>query len=165
MYKNIQGAVFDGDSKYTLPCDTRINASVVFGSNEYPIHPIDMVNTLNIDDSGNVFCTGTFTYADPSIGAGTSHLLLCPLFRSSYNVHVAPDFILGDAFMRNVYTSFDFGNWIQGGTHDPFIQILSVTDVKKANAEFETLLKARIQSMQQNCGADDSSALCGQNLV
>ena len=67
--------------------------------------------------------------------------------------------------MRNVYTSFDFGNWIQGGTHDPSIQILSVTDVEKANAEFETLLKARIQSMQQNCGADDSSALCGQNLV
>ena len=37
------------------------------------------------------------------------------------------DAILGDAFMRNVYALFDFGNWTREGGAAPFVQLLSVS--------------------------------------
>ena len=37
------------------------------------------------------------------------------------------DAILGDAFMRNVYALFDFGNWTREGDATPFVQLLSVS--------------------------------------
>lgn len=39
----------------------------------------------------------------------------------------ATDFILGDAFLRNVYALFDYGNWTTSGDDKAFIQILSVS--------------------------------------
>lgn len=36
--------------------------------------------------------------------------------------------LLGDGFLRNVYSLFDFGNWTAVGTTNPFMQILSVSD-------------------------------------
>lgn len=37
------------------------------------------------------------------------------------------DFILGDAFLKNVYSVYDFGNWTEVGTGEPYMQILSVS--------------------------------------
>lgn len=42
------------------------------------------------------------------------------------------DFILGDAFMRNVYSLYDFGNWTavpapSGADDPPFMQLLAVS--------------------------------------
>ena len=34
--------------------------------------------------------------------------------------------VLGDTFMRNVYSLFDFGNFAKVGDSNPFIQLLSV---------------------------------------
>ena len=31
MYKNVPGAVFDGVSGYQIPCDTKVNISMIFG--------------------------------------------------------------------------------------------------------------------------------------
>ena len=38
------------------------------------------------------------------------------------------DFILGDSFMRNVYTLLNFGNWTNNSTDLPYAQLLSVRD-------------------------------------
>lgn len=37
------------------------------------------------------------------------------------------DFWLGDSFLRNVYSKYDFGDWVPGETGTPFIQLLSVS--------------------------------------
>ena len=37
------------------------------------------------------------------------------------------DIILGDAFLRNVYALFSYGNWTAQGTELPYVQLLSVS--------------------------------------
>lgn len=65
MYSSVPGAVFDESSSYTLPCDTQLNISMVFGRYVYPIHPIDVVTTGDVNSTtGHVVCNGAFTYTD-----------------------------------------------------------------------------------------------------
>ncbi len=42
------------------------------------------------------------------------------------NILFSEDLLLGDTFLRNVYSLFDFGSFITGNTNTPFIQLLSV---------------------------------------
>ncbi|EEB87452.1 hypothetical protein MPER_15191, partial [Moniliophthora perniciosa FA553] len=52
------------------------------------------------------------------------------------------DMIMGMNFLRNTYTLMDFGNWVEGAStdrNDPYIQLLSVTDVNQAHADFVSL--------------------------
>ncbi|THH26649.1 hypothetical protein EUX98_g7539 [Antrodiella citrinella] len=124
MYADIPGAQFDGQSSYIVPCDVRVNVTLVFGNLTYPIHPIDLTSPNSIADDGTFLCQGTFSYNFPGTGL---------------------DFILGDAFLRNVYSLYDFGDWASVGTTPPFMQILSTTDIDQANAQFDALNQARIQ--------------------
>ncbi|KAH9948706.1 aspartic peptidase domain-containing protein [Amylocystis lapponica] len=101
MYKNVPGANFSKDlQSYILPCDTRLNISMVFGENTYPINPMDATYVLY--ENNITTCVGAFSYTTGKL-----------------------DFILGDTFMRNVYSLFDFGHWTEGGKGLPFMQILS----------------------------------------
>lgn len=68
------------------------------------------------------------------------------------------DFILGDSFLRNVYTLYDFGSWAKVGDTPPFMQILSVTDLNQACAEFASLNQARIQQVLALYGSSSSSS-------
>ncbi|CAL1702627.1 unnamed protein product [Somion occarium] len=138
MYKNLPNASFDDESGfYIVPCDSKVNVSMVFGENEFPMHPIDLILPAAIDDDGSVVCVGVFTYAPDNAGV---------------------DFILGDAFLRNVYSLFDFGNWAKVGDGFPFMQILSVTDIEKAWAEFDTLNKARLDAFVASHSSSSSSS-------
>jgi predicted proteasome-type protease len=37
------------------------------------------------------------------------------------------DFILGDAFLRNVYILYNYGNWTSANNEAPYVQLLSVS--------------------------------------
>ncbi|TCD63158.1 hypothetical protein EIP91_005886 [Steccherinum ochraceum] len=125
MYAAIPGAQFDGAGNYYVPCDARINVTMIFGSDSYPMHPIDVTTPASISDDGQVLCQGAFSYAPDNAGV---------------------DFILGDSFLRNVYALYDFGSWAKVGDTAPFMQILSVTDLDQAYTEFDVLNQARIQA-------------------
>jgi hypothetical protein len=60
------------------------------------------------------------------------------------------DFILGDAFLRNVYSLYDFGDFIQGYSGlpqgDPYIKLLPLTDATAASAEFKTARAASLSA-------------------
>ncbi|KAH9947685.1 aspartic peptidase domain-containing protein [Amylocystis lapponica] len=128
MYANIPGANFSDDlQSYYLPCDSKINISMLIGGNEYPMNPIDAI-TVSTDVDNNTVCYGTFSNTPEDAGV---------------------DFILGDAFMRNVYTLLDFGSWVFSGKGDPFIQILSVTDANTAWADFDDANKHRLADSQE----------------
>lgn len=92
---------------------------------EYPVHPIDTV-TATLDDNNQVMCFSGFPASD---GTSTSE-----------------DLLLGDSFLRNVYSLYNFGQFV-GETDAPFIQLLSVTDAGSASAEFNTLSSQRNQSL------------------
>lgn len=59
--------------------------------------------------------------------------------------------------MRNTYTLIDFGNFVEASSKDrnpPFVQLLSVTDVNQAHADF---VQARLNG--QDTTGDPSQAL------
>lgn len=43
-----------------------------------------------------------------------------------YPLPLCPVALLGDMFLRNVYSLYDFGNWTEAGDAGPFMQLLSV---------------------------------------
>ncbi|PCH42247.1 acid protease [Wolfiporia cocos MD-104 SS10] len=128
MYKNISGAKFSEDLQtYTLPCSTKLNISMVFGSSVYPMNPID-ATTLTVNDDGTFYCQGTFSYSPATAGV---------------------DLILGDAFMRNVYSLMSYGsNFTGNGDEPPYMQIRSITDAEKAWEEFDALNLQRIMEQE-----------------
>ncbi|KDQ56687.1 hypothetical protein JAAARDRAFT_36180 [Jaapia argillacea MUCL 33604] len=126
IYGSIKGAKLT-DNGWQVPCSTKLNISFVFGGVTYPIHPLDATYVGGIDDSGAPVCFGAFGPEDQPAG-------------SVFEV------ALGDSFLRNVYSVFDFGKWATPADSDPFIQLLSTTDPTKAWAEFDQLNNARLKA-------------------
>ncbi|KAH9933196.1 aspartic peptidase A1 [Epithele typhae] len=125
IYGRVQGAEYNTVSEvWTIPCDQYLTLTFKFGGVEYPIHPLDisssdfnMVNSL-----GDTVCLGAFQ----------------PI-TSAFSLLGEYDMILGMAFMRNVYALLDYGNFIDHSDvdqGDPFIQLLSLTDVASAKQDF-----------------------------
>ncbi|TCD63153.1 hypothetical protein EIP91_005881 [Steccherinum ochraceum] len=107
-----------------------MNVSVIFGGKNFPLHPIDLTVIASTTPAEPIVCINTITYQP----------------EDTANV----DFTLGDTFMRNVYTLYDFGSWSKAASPPgkkkgaPFMQLLSVTDADQAWAEFDALNAARI---------------------
>ncbi|TDL20329.1 acid protease [Rickenella mellea] len=129
IYGNVPGAQFSTSlSAYTVPCDTAIDLSFVFGGISYPIHPIDAVVGVVDPTQGGIVCFSGFVTAG-NLGLDSS-----------------ADVLLGVSFLRNVYALFDFGN-VVSGTDAPFIQLLATTDTSTAAAEFQSLSAQRNASL------------------
>ncbi|KAH8110313.1 aspartic peptidase domain-containing protein [Phellopilus nigrolimitatus] len=105
IYGSVPGAQrFISEGIYSVPCDAKINVSFVFDGQEFAVHPIDTVQATT-DDSGKVVCYSGFPFLD-----GTSR---------------SEDFLLGDSFLRNVYSLFSYGSFLSGSA-SPYIQLLNV---------------------------------------
>lgn len=62
IYGRVPGAVFDQKSQYwTVPCDSLINLSFMFGGVEIPVHPLDTVMSefKYKDANGKSACVGS----------------------------------------------------------------------------------------------------------
>ncbi|CDO77858.1 hypothetical protein BN946_scf184668.g2 [Trametes cinnabarina] len=101
-----------------VPCDTKLNISWSINGILYPMHPIDAI-TVNVDEDGSLNCLS-------SMFGGTT---------------ADQDWLLGDAFLRNVYILYGYGD-TEGGlaAQQPYTQLLSRTDPDKAWLEFDSLL-------------------------
>ncbi|KAI0072626.1 acid protease [Panus rudis PR-1116 ss-1] len=139
MFGHLPGAQKGPDGIYSLPCDSKVNITVVFGENEFPIHPVDLLVPVNVTDEGEFICQGRATTltVTPEQAGGT--------------------FLLGDVFQRNIYALYDFGSWATVGDTPPFMQFLSLTDRDQAWAEFDNLTKARNEQFLQAATSDDDS--------
>jgi hypothetical protein len=127
MFGSINGAQVDDSGTYTVPCDSKVDITFVIGGQEFPINPIDAVFAAVDPTSNEIVCTGAWSYGDSN---------------STGN-----DIALGDPFLRNVYSLFDFGNYTNVGDTAPFIQLLSLTKAAEADAEFEKLNQARLAEL------------------
>ena len=83
LHDNIPGASPKDDNSYIVPCDSQANVQLVFSGNSYSISPQDYIGR---PESGNL-CASTI------VGQET--------FGDT-------DWLVGDAFLKNVYTVFDY---------------------------------------------------------
>ncbi|EJU05291.1 acid protease [Dacryopinax primogenitus] len=130
IYGGVSGAkqqtLSDGGVWWTLPCTTEVNAAFVFAGKTYPIHPLDLNFQGNIvfSDLPQGTCVGAFQ-------AITND--------AAQALDGQADMILGMAFLRNVYSLFNYGDWIDSNMdqqYEPYVQLLSITDPTTAANEF-----------------------------
>ncbi|KAI1785864.1 acid protease [Ganoderma leucocontextum] len=128
IYGSVSGAVYDDISQlWLVPCDRSPNLTFVFGGQQFPVHPLDLTYpvpvTLPINDwdTDITACVNTFQYLTPD-----------PTSADGF------DIILADAFLYNVYASFDYGDWNPTNNTDgtPFVQMISTTDSATMWADF-----------------------------
>ncbi|KAE9385667.1 acid protease [Gymnopus androsaceus JB14] len=126
FYGRIPGATWDeDDTLWIVPCDYELNVTFIFGGIEYPIHPLDLTQFAGVDTStGDDICVGWFQPLAENIATN-------PSFGSF-------DAILGMAFLRNVYLSVNYGDFVEGSDTkaDPFIQLLSTLNRTDAHLDF-----------------------------
>ncbi|KAH9921579.1 aspartic peptidase domain-containing protein [Amylocystis lapponica] len=127
----------NGGDAPNAPCGLQANISFVIGGVEMPIDPIDVVTPYNYMH-GQVTCTGAFN----SIGNSTPGM-----------------FLLGDTFMRNVYTLHNFNNWTKAGDPLPYTQLLPVTNADNAYATFSDRNQERLSAFKaSNTNSSDSNS-------
>ncbi|PIL33898.1 hypothetical protein GSI_03604 [Ganoderma sinense ZZ0214-1] len=143
IYSKISGAVLyntsvDGLNGWIVPCDfSPVNLSFILGGMEYPVHPLDlfMPFPVPIIDNGTeknvTVCAATYRATPPDLAQLNAF-----------------DLILGDAFLRSVYASFDYNDYTPtnntGGS--PFVQMLSTVDVRSTKAQLDAYVSAlRVQ--------------------
>ncbi|KAL1762707.1 aspartic peptidase domain-containing protein [Schizophyllum commune] len=87
IYENIDGASAgsgDYEGYYTFPCDTEVNTALTFGGQDWSISPDDFI----AGQISRTECLGAFFDLD----TGSS----------------APSWIVGDSFLKNVYSVFRY---------------------------------------------------------
>ncbi|KAL0957926.1 hypothetical protein HGRIS_000107 [Hohenbuehelia grisea] len=139
IYSSIPGALKYTDpdpanSLWIVPCRAAARVAFDIGGQEVPIHPLDLTMVTNYTIGGRfvTFCTNRYT----PIGNLKAGRL---------------DMVLGDAFLRNVYVSFDYGTLDSRGalTETPFVQILPTTQFNEALPEFTAVREKLLRSMPE----------------
>lgn len=117
IYGNITGAHFDSQQGYWIvPCDYEINMALQIGGVIYPAHPLDVSpkGLLKPDE-----CLGSFVPTNLDLGKREF------------------DMLVGDNFLRSVYSVYDFGDFDESGKMgDPYMQLLSLVDPDEASKDF-----------------------------
>ncbi|KAI0630356.1 acid protease [Trametes polyzona] len=127
IYARVPGAKFTtvtnaAGQMWTIPCSTELNVTYVFANVSYPVHPLDTVTNAfrgPVDADGNPTCVGAFQ----------------PITLTNQGF----DIILGMSFLRNAYMLINFGDYVDGKAdkvHDPYIQLLPITDPAEAHNDF-----------------------------
>ncbi|KAJ8515648.1 hypothetical protein ONZ45_g6936 [Pleurotus djamor] len=148
MYSSVPGAVNVEEItelkamgiSYIIPCTAPMpEVSFKIGGVDFPVHPLDLTH-VNTDNETLTFCHNAYTKfnLDPTAFAGF-------------------DLILGDAFLRNSYTSFDYGSFNADGriTEPPFMQLLPTTKTDEARVEFAAVRAKQLQGIPKESTPDE----------
>jgi hypothetical protein len=114
LYSNIPGATFDASSGFwMLPCGAEVDMAFQIGEQLFPLHPLDVNPTIASDPSK---CIGSFV---------------------PQSVLPGIDWLIGDNFLRSVYSVYGFGKFdTSGKMGNPYMQFLSLIDPDEASVEF-----------------------------
>ncbi|TFK75913.1 acid protease [Pluteus cervinus] len=117
IYGNITGASFDPSSGYWIvPCGYEVDMALQIGGTIYPLHPLDVTPKGLLTPDG---CIGSFVPTNLPFGKGDF------------------DWLIGDNFLRSVYSIYDFGDFDgSGNTGNPYMQLLSLIDPDEASGDF-----------------------------
>ncbi|THV03006.1 acid protease [Dendrothele bispora CBS 962.96] len=154
-YVNVNGI----GNTWIVPCDIEVNITWKIGGVRYPIHPLDatlkpsimgMPDGSVVNSNGDECCIGMFQPVSFDTGSDPTY-----------------DIILGMSFLRNVYALFNYGDFIDGSMTnrgDPYMQILSTTDVPSSHLDFVEVRLGGVDTTGDqnlnppNYSTDDSSS-------
>ncbi|KAF8812440.1 aspartic peptidase A1 [Phlegmacium glaucopus] len=119
IYGKIPGAVFNATTGFwMLPCGAEVDMAFQIGGQLFPLHPLDVNPTMALDPST---CIGSFVPQSVPIGSDV-------------------DWLIGDNFLRSVYSIYDFGDFdASGQMGDPYMKFLSLIDPNQASADFHKI--------------------------
>jgi saccharopepsin len=120
IYSGVPGASYDASigGYWRVPCATEIDMALQIGGQVFPIHPLDVNPSTAADPS---MCIGSFVPQSFSIGNDF-------------------DWLVGDNFLRSVYSLYDFGDFDDSGhMGDPYMKLLSIVDPDQASISFHEL--------------------------
>ncbi|KAI0642431.1 acid protease [Trametes meyenii] len=140
IYKSMGGTFDKRNGQWFVSCKTAGDVAFIFANStlcsgqKFVVHPLDLstpVVGIVTDGSGHrrTACVNTYQY-----------LTLDP------ESFVGFDLILGDAFLRNAYVSFNYGNNQSDDT--PYVQMVSTTtDLSAAKEEFNEQRNAALAKL------------------
>ncbi|PSR71030.1 hypothetical protein PHLCEN_2v13078 [Hermanssonia centrifuga] len=134
IYSSIDGAMFNQTSGlWQVPCECTTNLSFEFGNMSIPIHPLDITTVAS--NGNETICNNAYRAIDLPPGAVTGF-----------------DFIMGDSFLKNVYASFDYGDFTPDNRTAgvPFVQMLPTTNLTLAQQEFKTVRESQVMKNQNS---------------
>jgi len=123
LYNTIEGAIFlSTENVWLVPCLSEIEIALWIQGQRYPIHPLDVTQPI----VAQLFSLPNATYCLMEVQ---------PMDASFAGVF---DLWLGDVFLRNVYSVYDFGDTDPktGKAGDPYMKLLTITDQTAALADF-----------------------------
>ncbi|CAE6412342.1 unnamed protein product [Rhizoctonia solani] len=137
IYSAMGGVLVDDgtNTTYAVPCMAEAQLVFSIGGHTIPIHPLDLTQVQTITSTrGTNYTICINAYQPFSSNAGGGEV----------------DYILGDAFLRNVYSVYDYGDFVQGfsglAQGNPYIKLLPLTDPTAASAEFKTARAASLSA-------------------
>ncbi|KAH8103963.1 aspartic peptidase domain-containing protein [Cristinia sonorae] len=142
IYQSIPGATFNNATKlYEVPCTSTTELVFTFGGVDFPVDPLD-ITVVKLNDKNETVCNNAFRSISLPPGAPA-----------------ALDMILGVSFLKNAYTSFDFGDWTPDNTTAgvPFVQMLPTTNLKKAAETFPQIRKKQVEIKKASVTAPTST--------
>ncbi|KAG9094398.1 hypothetical protein FRC07_011307 [Ceratobasidium sp. 392] len=137
IYSAMGGVLWnDGtNTTYAVPCMAEAQLAFSMGGQTIHIHPLDLTQPQVVTTKSGqnyTMCQNAFQPFSSNAGGGQV------------------DYILGDAFLRNVYALYDYGDYIQGYSGltqgNPYMKLLPLTDPTAASAEFKTARAASLSA-------------------
>ncbi|KAJ7146704.1 aspartic peptidase domain-containing protein [Mycena epipterygia] len=109
-----------------ISCNTTTTVILYIGGQPFPIHPLDLTDIAVNTTTNITTCTGSL-----GVQAGDS----------------LADVTLGQDFMRNWYTVYNFGNTVvNSSTGNPTMQFLSITNSTSAAADVPNIRMTRLSA-------------------
>ncbi|KAF8222162.1 acid protease [Tricholoma matsutake] len=117
IYSNVTGAQYDESlGQWVVPCDYEIDMALQIGGQVLPLHPLDVTPTSLTDSTT---CVGSFIPQTVSVGTGEF------------------DWLIGDNFLRSLYSIYDFGDFdTSGKMGNPYMKLLSIINPDEASVDF-----------------------------
>ncbi|KAG0697806.1 aspartic peptidase domain-containing protein [Suillus ampliporus] len=124
IYGAITGSVHiktNGQNFWITPCLSQANVSFSFGNDYFYINPLELTRPATFTDGGTQYTVCVSAFRPQLSGTGSDM-----------------DFLLGDIFMRNVYSVFNFGNLKSSDDNkDASIQFLSRSNKDQVYQDFQ----------------------------
>ncbi|RXW21445.1 hypothetical protein EST38_g4402 [Candolleomyces aberdarensis] len=122
LYSSIPGAATftqGGSRVWIIPCNTTTIVEFTFGGQRFPIHPLDL----------------SFIIQPVTVGGQQYTICMASMYGEDGLTSSGFEVSLGDIFLRNVYSVFDFGDSDGTAAGQPYMQLLAKTDPAKATAQ------------------------------
>jgi len=145
IYGSIPGAKYDPKiGQWVVPCDYEVDMALQIGGQIFPIHPLDVTPS---GLTNNNVCVGSFVPQTVSVGAGEF------------------DWLVGDNFLRSVYSIYDFGDFDESGKMgNPYMKLMSIIDPDEASVDFHQTRGGQPKTNITYQGLNDAAALPSFNI-